>query len=389
MKVLAISYGRHLFDRKNIERVRMEACAQQTDSLHIIVFTYRSDNFQTDFSGKKLAIHPTNSRSKFFMLWDVYQIGSKILKDRGQWVITSQDPFEPGLVGWLLSKKYNHPFNIQEHGDVFSSSHWRRESLLNNVRFYVGRWLLRQADTVRVVSKRMFRTMEALGIASERIKQLPVRTDIVDLVTKSATANFVNYDVNYDSEVVIISMARFVPQKNLSLLISAFARTHRRYPKSRLLLVGEGVCENGMQTQVRNLDLSSAVTFLPWTNDPKTLLNEADVYALSSNYEGWGRVLVEAMQAGLPIITTDVGCANEVVQNDKHGFVVPVGDLEKYDQRLFDLVSDVSLRKKFGSQGQNDASQQSETLSEYAKRWSLALKSTLETNMSGGETPSE
>lgn len=376
MKVLAISYGRNLFDVKNIERVRMEACANETEALHMIVFTHKADGYSDSCSEGRLTVYPTNSHNKICMLWDAYCIGRKILREEGVWVVTSQDPFETGVLCWILARTHRARFNVQEHGDVFSTRHWSQESHLNKVRFYIGKWVLRRADTVRVVSRRMVHTMESLGIARERILQLSVRTNVGDFsVTPSKESSVIKAD---SKKITILSMARFVPQKNIHFLLQVFSHVHEKYPETQLKLVGAGSCEDALRTYVKNNDLSSAVTFLPWSDNPAVLMKQAGIYALTSNYEGWGRVLIEAMQVGLPTVTTDVGCANEVLIDKEHGFVVPIGDSELYQQRLVQLVADATLRSEFGRQAQIDASALSESVSEYGKRWAAVLETTVQ-----------
>ena len=84
------------------------------------------------------------------------------------------------------------------------------------------------------------------------------------------------------------------------------------------------------------------------------------------------------MQIGLPVITTDVGCANEVLMDKKHGFVVPIGDRELYQQRLVELVTDAALRSELGRQAQIDIQGLSESVSEYGKRWAAVLEKTVQ-----------
>ena len=103
------------------------------------------------------------------------------------------------------------------------------------------------------------------------------------------------------------------------------------------------------------------------------LMRGADIYALSSDYEGWGRVLIESMAVGLPVVTTDVGCAGEVLIDGRHGIVVPTRNSEAFTQALTLLAKDADMRKKYGTQAQHDVKVHVIDESGYAQKWITAF----------------
>jgi glycosyltransferase involved in cell wall biosynthesis len=343
-KVLSIGYGRSLFVEGNPERVRMELCATETTSYRMIIFTSRKDNLSSVTEATyNLFLYPTNSRWRFLMPIDAFLLARRIIKTHGLDVVTTQDPFEAGIVGYALKLLYKTPLVIQEHGDVFSTSYWRRETLFNRVRYLWGLALLKRADVVRVVSLRMKEFYKKSGI--RRITFLPVSVDTRPLL-EAEPVSLREYFAPED--FVFLSVARFVPQKNLTLLIEAFARVQQEYPKARLLLVGTGKELAVLQEKARTLfgKAQTTVVFLPWSDNVAGLMKAADAYVLSSNYEGWGRVLIEAMVTGLPMVTTAVGCAGEVVRDGKHGLIVPIDDTEALAKAMLRLATDKDFYAK-------------------------------------------
>jgi glycosyltransferase involved in cell wall biosynthesis len=143
-----------------------------------------------------------------------------------------------------------------------------------------------------------------------------------------------------------------------------------------LLLVGTGSRTAQLKDQVRRLGIESSVEWRDWTDDPGALLRQADIYALSSDYEGWGRVLIEAMAYAVPIVTTDVGCAGEVVKDGVHGYVVPVRDETAFANALSRLVADRQLRERYGKQARRDVRKTHVTLAAYATAWREVLETT-------------
>lgn len=359
MNILTISYGRHLFDLENYERYRMEMCAREVDALHMIVFSLRTHGLETVQSGN-LILHPTNSRYKLLIPFDAIRLGLHIVKD-AQWKVTVQDPFETGFVGWVIRLFTGAHLNIQEHGDVFSTTHWRDEKFGNVFRYYFGLWLLRRADSARVVSERIRAALIAKGVPPERIKKLPVCIQTESFRTAQPH--------DFGAGVIIISVGRFVKQKNLLMLVDAFACVYEKYPDAQLVLVGRGPEEEAVRKQIATHGIEEAVTIYEWSDNVAGLMRGADVYALSSNYEGWGRVLLEAMLAGLPTVTTDVGAAGEVLQESVHGFVVPIGDTERFAEKLADLVSDAEKRAEYGRRARADVEAVLQDEASYARAW--------------------
>ncbi len=376
INVLAIGYGRNLFVREDAERGRMRACAQEVQSYHMIIFTRQRDNLSV-VTEKGLTLYPTNSRFKLLMLWDAFWLGKKVVGNAAQpWVITAQDPFEAGLVGWMIARSKNLALNLQEHADYFSTSYWREDSWSNRIRYSLGVFLLKRADSVRVVSKRISTTLQTLGVSSERICTLPVRSDQVTELT-DPIADSGSLRSKYPNALIVLTMARLVTQKNLSLLVTAFAELAAVKAEALLVIVGKGDQEAYLRNLVKKLRLHERVVFLPWTDSPGLLLKEADIYALTSNWEGWARVLIEAMAAGVPVVTTDVGCAGEVLLDGQHGFVVPIAHKEMFATRLIELAEDVEKRISFGEAAQVAVAGLYGSRETYAKDWAEVLLNTL------------
>ena len=376
INVLAISYGRALFDAKNVERVRMEQCARSVRTYHMVIFTLKKEGLSKIVTESGLVLHPTNSLSKLHMVWDAFVLGKNIVREQidASWVVTSQDPFESGIVGYWIAKATNCAFNVQEHNDFFSTPHYRNDSFLNRIRYSVGKFVIRRADTVRVVSHRIQKTLIRMGIPEERVLRLPVRTDSAHEIESAAPELHRTYP---EASVLVLSMGRLVTQKNIRMLLQAFSDLKSVEPKALLLIVGSGPEKQTIEASVEANGLTKNVVFLPWSNEPFALMQQADIFALSSNWEGWARVLIEAMAAGTPVVTTDVGCAGEVVLDGVHGFVVPTEDTKAFAKKLVILAQDAQLRKTFGAQEKRDVEKIHTTLEEYVTAWKDVLVKTV------------
>lgn len=372
--IVSIGYGRNLFEDGDIERERMLTYTKEVGALHHIVFSLAKHGLAEQVINDTLTLYPTNSKSRFLMVRDAVKIGTRILgkADTKDWIITAQDPFEAGFVGQKLRKRSHVPLNIQEHADVFSAPYWRRESFMNRVRYIFGKRVLKYADCVRVVSTRMVKVMKNIGVDPEKITVLPVRTDVHAFQGREHSSYL--QERLPDARTIILTVARFVKQKNLPMLLEAFTHVHKEHPETTLVVVGTGPLENMLKNKAEKLGIRDVVLFLPWADNIPELMHSADIYALSSNYEGWGRVLIEAMASGLPSVTTDVGCAGEAFVHGVHGLVAPIGDVDSFGTALKRLVEDIPFRLQCGENGRRDVQGVFGDKETYAARWARVFE---------------
>ena len=106
----------------------------------------------------------------------------------------------------------------------------------------------------------------------------------------------------------IVSCGRLEKQKNHALLIQAFAKVVKKYPDATLKIYGEGSLKEQLQRQVNELHLQGKAFLMGATNHVEKILESADLFVLSSDFEGMPNALMEAMAAGVPCISTDCPC---------------------------------------------------------------------------------
>ncbi len=338
MEILAISLGRNILQEKSGEHVRMQTYASMLEALHVVVLTRKSHGFSSVIHEGNLHVYPTNSSSRLMMLVDAYKIGKKILKKvQGDSVVTAQDPFEIGMVSYLLTLHTRSRFHIQIHGDYFGASKWQQGSLIRKIRRIVARKLIKRACGVRVVSFRIKDSLVKEGFAPQKITILPIRPALeVFLDTE--------HKENNDGKFVFLMASRFAPEKNIGMAIRAFSTVAKEFKNIHLKLIGRGEEEKRIRSLVNALGISEYVTVLPWTEHLADDMSSAHVFLLSSDHEAYALTLVEALAAGLPVVTTDVGCVGDVVQDQIHGIVVPVGDEVGYTNALRRMVIDTTFR---------------------------------------------
>lgn len=153
------------------------------------------------------------------------------------------------------------------------------------------------------------------------------------------------------SDVLIVSVARFEPQKNPIGLIRAFARANSAEPASHLIMAGEGSLLEASRHLAQQLGLAGRVHFPGVCRSVPELLAACDLFALASNWEGSPVAILEAMAAGLPVLATAVGGVPELVLKDVTGVLVPPGDMEALARAMTALARDPARRQAMGEAG--------------------------------------
>lgn len=154
---------------------------------------------------------------------------------------------------------------------------------------------------------------------------------------------------------IVGSIGHLVEAKAQHYLIEATARLRERYPGMKLLIVGEGHRRAVLEQQIQNLGLSQTVSLLGERDDIADLLDVFDLYAMSSQREGIGRALTEAMYWGLPIVTSAVNGIKEVILHEQTGLLVPPHDSKALAAAIGRLAADGELAKRLGAHARTKA----------------------------------
>jgi glycosyltransferase involved in cell wall biosynthesis len=145
---------------------------------------------------------------------------------------------------------------------------------------------------------------------------------------------------------VVLSVGRLCRQKGFDLLLQSWALVATKHPQWVLQIVGSGEDELELRALTQQLNVVNSVEWVPSTPHVVAHYARASIYALSSRFEGFGLVLIEAMAQGLPIVAFDCryGPA-EIIKQDKTGRLVQVGDVRAFANELDQLMSNDALRK--------------------------------------------
>jgi len=152
---------------------------------------------------------------------------------------------------------------------------------------------------------------------------------------------------------ILVTVGRLVDLKDHVTLINAFAKV-REDIDVRLYIIGDGPNRKKLERLGQTLGLADDIRFLGWQRNPFALLKQADAFVLSSRFEGFGNVIVEAMACGLPVISTDCPSGpHEILEGGETGVLVPVGDVDALAQAITAMLSN---RQKLAEYAQKSKS---------------------------------
>lgn len=162
--------------------------------------------------------------------------------------------------------------------------------------------------------------------------------------------------VENEEAVIIGALCALRPEKQLTLLLEAFARIP--IPSARLLIVGSGSELTLLQQRTEQLGITKRTHFEPATSDVPTWLRRMDIFALTSGTESFPNALLEAMACGCAVTAANVGGVNELVADHQTGLLFPAGDAQALADRLTTLASDTLLRRRLGQAAAQHAREQ-------------------------------
>src|SRR5262245_13604586 len=186
------------------------------------------------------------------------------------------------------------------------------------------------------------------GVARDRISVLHNPVDVTSIAAAAAEPLDRAHDRLW-SHPAIVAAGRLADAKNYPLLFDAFALVRQRLAAT-LFVLGEGEREAALREQVDRLGLGDSVVFCGFQRNPWKYIARADLFALSSRYEGFGNVLIEAMACGVPAVATSSPGTREIIRDGVDGLLVDVHEPAALAAALERVLGDEALRRRMAEQ---------------------------------------
>ncbi len=357
LHMLMIALGDEVLTGWGDTRERHLEYAERIGHLHMVVYSPLSRDLKQTTLSDHLTVYPTRSATRVKFVWDAYQIGARIIRSQPIGAITTQDPFTTGLAGVWLKKQFGIPLDLQNHSDFFDNRYWIAERPLRYGAFnLLGKWVIRQGDTHRVLNQIEKAKYVAMGIPDERVQVLstPVRLGRFAPEGDLGESASLRSSLGIPPEApVLLWVGRPGPVKRVPILIEAFSRVLPGRADVHLVLVGDFSNEPAVHQMVHSLGLESYVHFPGKAahEDLPAYYRMAAMYVHSSIYEGLGKVLIEAAACARPVVSTRTSGAQEIVVDQQTGLLCDLDHPEDMAHKIALLLDDPVRAEAMGQAG--------------------------------------
>lgn len=158
-----------------------------------------------------------------------------------------------------------------------------------------------------------------------------------------------------NADPIIGTVGRLVAIKNQAMFLRAAHSVVNSGVRANFVMVGDGELRETLEAQARSLDLGDRVFFLGWREELGPIYGGLDIFTLTSNNEGTPLSLIEAMAAGLPVVSTAVGGVPDVVTDQRNGYLIPSGDDSALATTWIRILKDPVRSQQMGEQARRDA----------------------------------
>ncbi|MDQ0338497.1 glycosyltransferase involved in cell wall biosynthesis [Caldalkalibacillus uzonensis] len=256
-----------------------------------------------------------------------------------------------GVRGNFIGRLAAYNLEIPVVTTVHSSIYYDYSTLLKKWFYHrIEQWTRPLTDQFITVSKSLKHELINDGVAPNKVSV--VYNGISDDLLNSDKKRDIRKELNIPAHLpLLITVGRLEPVKNQKLFIHIVKRLQEMDVKVSAIIAGDGPLKTDLQNEVTKLGLDKQIHFLGFRNDIQNLLEQADIFLLTSRMEGLPITLLEAMAAQTPVVVSAVGGIPEVVELANNGETVPNSDIPMYCEKIIDLISNNNKRKLLGENG--------------------------------------
>jgi glycosyltransferase involved in cell wall biosynthesis len=256
-----------------------------------------------------------------------------------------------GILGRVAAKIARVPLIVHTpHGHVFFG-HFG--PILSRIFLWVERFFAPLTDRVVALTDRESRDYTDLNVYPEdKLVQIHSGVDIEKLKQVPVSAVEKKRSLGLDQNGLVVGFIGWLlPIKGPMHLLKAMEDVWQDHDDTILVFIGKGDLDVDLRAEALKTGANGRVNFLGWRNDIDEIMPIFDIFVLPSLNEGMGRVLVEAMAAGKPIVASNVGGIPDLVEHDHNGLLVPPGDEKALATSIKQLINNPEKAKMMGQRG--------------------------------------
>lgn len=352
MKILFLSLDRDLLkaDQSSSVIQRQLSYAQSLKKMLYLIYSPAKYQLSDKALQDNLIIQSSGGKNSLKAFKQMYKIARSILEKEEYDLIVAQDPFITGIIGYLLKKKFNIALNIDLHGDFFYNKEFLKERFYNIFLVRLSKFLVKRADSLRVVNKEIKDKLIKIGVKKKNIKivPLPVNLEQFENFQQQKLDKLKN---NYQNNFIILFVGILKIEKNLNFFLNILAETIKNQPHLKFLIIGNGPKRKEWESLSTSLGLQETVEFIGEVgqDDLSNYYHLADLLVLPSTSESLGRVIIEAAMAKIPVLASRTLGANSLISHQQTGLLFEIDNQKDCQDKLIQLITDSELRQGLGS----------------------------------------
>ena len=323
------------------------------DGHEVTVVTYKEGNVQDYEDDKGVKVYRVNNymiNPNNFIDW-IMQLNFNLISKATE-LINKEGPFDViHAHDWLVAyaaKTLKDSFKIPVVSTIHATESGRNSGIHDEVQRYINdtEWMLTYESTEVIVNSNFMKSelQRLFGLPFEKINVIP---NGVNLNLYNGVERDYNFRRQYaaDNEKIILYVGRLVYEKGIQNLISAMPKVLNNYHDSKLIIAGKGGMIDELRDEVRRLNIENKVYFTGYLNLTQVtkMYKCADVAVFPSTYEPFGVVALEGMLSGTPVVVSDVGGLNEIVEHRVNGMKSYAGNPNSIADSILELLYDHKL----------------------------------------------
>lgn len=281
-------------------------------------------------------------------------------------IVFAQDPVSVGLPSLIAAKILGKKFVLKIVGDYAWEQGMQRFGVNDLLDKFLDQKYCWQVEFLRKVQKFVANRASKIIVPSQYLKSVVLRWGVnekkifviynsFDETEFAISRKEAREKVNLEGPA-LISAGRLVPWKGFEALIEIMPEISEQIPGVKLIIIGDGPDRKKLEEKIsdarqgHNIFLTGQISH----NDSLTLLKAGDIFILNTAYEGLSHLILEAMQAELPIITTPVGGNKELIKDGENGVLIQYNDKEEIKKAIVDLWYLADVRNRLAQQAKKD-----------------------------------
>ncbi|MBR6253601.1 MAG: glycosyltransferase family 4 protein [Clostridia bacterium] len=296
---------------------------------------------------------------------------TKLYEDEKFDLVTCHTPMG-GVVTRLAAKRFKKIIKRHNSHDIPSNEVWSMPQIIytaHGFHFFKGapiqywliyynieKWLSKYTDKLVTINKEDYDVATKKRFKAKKIYKIDgigVDASKFNFVMSDDEKKKLRKELCIDKDDVVITyVAELITRKNQDMIIDVIKNIcngdYQSTPKIKLLLVGTGVLKEKYEKRIKELHLEDKIMLTGYRKDVPKLLKITDIAISCAKHEGLPFNLVEAQMSGLPCVATDVRGNNEVIEENKTGYLIPNFDVIKFANKLLKLINSESMRERMG-----------------------------------------